>query len=324
LQISNTQKDKPSIKIVILDADTLGDDIDLRCISLLGELKVYGYTASDDVIARCLNFDVVITNKVVLNEFILKNLPTLKLICVAATGMNNIDLKAAKNLGITVMNVANYSTFSVAQHNFAMLLSLLNQIHHFNEFVKKGHYARSRIFTCHKWKFNELKGKRYGIIGMGNIGRQVAQIADSFGAEVVYYSTTNKNRVKLYKRVSLNDLLETSHIIGVHCPLNENTNNLIDNEEFQKMKKKPIIMNLARGGIVNEYALVDALNKGLIRGFCVDVYSKEPFDSSHPFYSILDNPNVILTPHVAWASQESRQKLVNLIAENIIQWIAQN
>lgn len=310
-----------NLNISILDAMTLGDDVNLQPITQLGKTTIYQTTRPEQVLERCSGQQVVITNKVVLDQSVLNKLPNLKLICVAATGTNNINIEAANELGIEVKNVSDYSTHSVAQHNFAMLLSLMNNINKHHQFVISGSYAKSEIFTCLQWPYYELKGKRYGIIGMGNIGRQVAKIADAFGAEVVYVSLSGAERKENYQQVTLDVLLASCDVIGLHCPLNRYSENLLSDTEFDKLAKKPILVNMARGGIVDEHALVRALDNGKLSGACVDVFAVEPIKSSNPLFSLTDRHNFLLSPHIAWASKEARQKLVEKIALNIESWM---
>ncbi|MFQ3576606.1 MAG: D-2-hydroxyacid dehydrogenase [Cytophagales bacterium] len=310
------------LNIVILDADTLGNEISLSPLTSLGNTTIHGQTSPQELINKCLGQQVIITNKVVIDRKTMEELHDLKLICVAATGTNNIDLIAARDLGIEVKNVVDYSTYSVAQHNFAMLLGLIHNINKHHQFVMQGDYSKSGIFTSLNWPYFELKGKTYGIIGMGNIGRLVGQIASSFGAKVVYSSLSGALREEKFERVELNVLYETCDIIGIHCPLNEYSKNLIGEHEFKMMKQQPILVNMARGGIVDEQAMATALQNGQIKGACVDVYAVEPAKDDNPLLKLKGEFNFLLSPHVAWASLEARKTLVERIAENIKNWFS--
>jgi len=247
----------------------------------------------------------------------MKQLPELKLVCVAATGMNNIDLTFAQNNGIEVKNVTGYSTDSVAQLTFTMLLYLINKPYYYDSYVKSGAYSRSGSFTHHNEPFWELKGKRMGIIGLGTIGRQVARIAESFGMEVVFYSTTGRNNHINYKRFELDDLLKSSDVVSIHAPLNNNTRDLITYEKFKLMRPCAILLNLGRGGIINEKDLARALNENLIGAAGIDVMEQEPINADNPMLKLFDKEKILITPHMAWASKESRELLVEKIARNI-------
>lgn len=304
------------MKIVILDAKTLGADIDLDPIKALGEVEIYPLTEKEDVAKRIQDAQVVITNKVVLREANLKEATSLKLIALFATGFNNIDLDYAASRGIGVVNVAGYSTQSVAQHTFAMLFHLLEQLSFYDAYVKEKKYAESDTFAYIARPFYELTNKTWGIIGMGAIGKEVARLAEAFGAKVVYYSTSGNNRDGGYPLVSLETLLETSDIISIHAPLNDKTRNLIGEKELQKMKKSSILINVGRGKIIDEEALARALKEDLIRGAALDVLAKEPISPTHPFYQV-DPSKWFVTPHIAWASVEARRNLVHEVVLNI-------
>lgn len=308
--------------IVFLDAETLGSDIDISSIKGLGNYIQYGNTNEEDVFSRCAEATIVITNKVVLKKEVLLKLPKLRLICVAATGMNNIDLSAAKDLDIDVKNVVNYSTESVAQHTFAMLLALVNQITYHDQYVKDGLYSNSSIFTNLTRPYFELSGKKLGILGMGNIGRRVAQIGSSFGMSIAYSSLSGVQRTEDYSNITLDQLISTSDIISIHSPLNQYTKGLVDKEFIQKMKKSAIIINAGRGGIIDEKALCQAINNEEIAGACLDVFECEPLPSSNPFLSVKYPQRLILSPHIAWASQEARRNLVNQICHHISKFLS--
>jgi len=304
-------------QIVFLDSDTVGKVDNMKLLSKRGELEIFDFTPPDQVVERCQGKDVVIVNKVQMSEKVMKQLPDLKLVCVAATGINNVDLAYAKKRGIEVKNVAGYSTDSVAQLTFTMLLYLVNKPTYYDTYVKSGAYSRSQSFTHHNEPFWELKGKRMGIIGLGTIGRQVARIAESFGMEVVFYSTTGRNNHVSYKRFQLNDLLKSSDVVSIHAPLNEHTRDLITYDKIKMMRPCAILLNLGRGGIINEVELARALNDNLIAAAGLDVMEQEPIAPDNPLLKLYDREKILITPHMAWASKESRELLVEKIARNI-------
>lgn len=304
-------------KICILDAKTLGGDTDLSIFSEFGELSIYQTSRPEEVIDRIKDQDIVISNKVVLNEANLRYAPEVKLICVAATGTNNIDLDYAKSKNVVVCNVAGYSTYSVVQHTFAMLFYLLESLSYYDHYVKSKQYASSDIFTHLDRPFGELRGKTWGIIGLGSIGSSVAEIARAFGCRVIYYSTSGRNDNNNFSRAELSDLLQDSDIVSIHAPLNSNTHNMLAYEQLQLMKKQAILLNLGRGGIVNETDLARALDEGLIAGAALDVLEKEPIDNNNPLINIKNPNRLLITPHIAWASIEARNRLIREIALNI-------
>ncbi len=256
-----------------------------------------------------------------LDRATIEQAPHLKLICVAATGTNNVDKGAAAERGIPVKNAHDYSTQSVAQGTFAILLHLLNHVPVYDAYVKQGGYAQSDIFTYFGPPFWELSGKRFGIIGLGTIGRQVAKIADAFGAEVVYYSTSGQNTGQPYPRLELDELLRTSDVVSIHAPLTENTANLINYECLQRMKREAILINVGRGGIVNEADLARALDEELIAGAGVDVFENEPIQANNPLLGVKNKDALVLTPHVTWASLEARTRLIEKIGQNIDEFL---
>jgi lactate dehydrogenase-like 2-hydroxyacid dehydrogenase len=304
-------------KIVFLDQETIGKVDNLKLLSKLGTLEVFESTEPDQVVERCKGKEIVIVNKVQMTESIMKQLPDLKLICVAATGINNVDLNYTGNNGIEVKNVAGYSTDSVAQLTFTMLLYLVNKPYYYDSYVKSGAYSRSGSFTHHNQPFWELKGKRMGIIGLGTIGRQVARIAESFGMEVIFYSTTGRNNHISYKRFELDDLLKSSDVVSIHAPLNAQTRDLITYEKMKLMRPCAILLNLGRGGIINEKDLARALNENLIGAAGIDVMEQEPINADNPMLKLYDKEKILITPHMAWASKESRELLLEKIARNI-------
>jgi lactate dehydrogenase-like 2-hydroxyacid dehydrogenase len=305
------------INIVFLDQQTIGKVDKLKLISKLGKLESYESTEPNQVVERCQGKEVVIVNKVEMSAGIMKQLPDLKLICVAATGINNVDLNYTENNGIEVKNVAAYSTDSVAQLTFTMLLYLVNKPYYYDNYVKSGAYSRSSSFTHHSEPFWELKGKRMGIIGLGTIGRQVARIAESFGMEVIFYSTTGRNNHVTYKRFELEDLLKSSDVVSIHAPLNNQTRDLITYDKMKLMRPCAILLNLGRGGIVNEKDLARALNENIIAAAGIDVMEQEPINADNPMLKLFDKEKILITPHMAWASKESRELLVEKIARNI-------
>lgn len=308
------------MKIVFLDEYSVCGR-DLSSIKRFGDYIGYETTSPEQVLERCTDAEVVISNKVVLDAKIIASLPKLRLICVAATGMNNIDLNAAAEHGVEVRNAVGYSTYSVAETTICSALSLLREVTYYDNYFKSGEYAKAeRIFNFDR-PTAQLRGKRWGIIGMGNIGREVARLAEAFGCEVVYYSTSGVERYEAYNKLSLNDLLNSSDAISIHCPLNERTHNLIDAEELAKMKKSAILINVARGGIVNEAALAEALNNGNLRGAALDVFTTEPLRES-PLYNLQDPYRLLASPHNAWSSVEAIDRLIACIAGNIQEYTA--
>ncbi len=309
------------MNIVFLDIKTIGEVPNLDQLTELGDFRSYPVTSPDQTADRIKDADIVITNKVVLDEDRIKNAEKLKLICVAATGMNNIDRNAAKDRNIPVKNVAGYASKSVAQGTFAMILHLMYKLPYYDHFVKSGEYSKSDIFTNLDRSYRELSNMRFGIIGLGNIGGQVAKIAEAFGAEVVYYSTSGRNADQPYLRVELDEILGTSDIISIHAPLNENTSNLIDYEKLKMMKSSALLVNTGRGGIVNEDDLARALDAGLIAGAAIDVFVKEPLALEHPYLHLKKPEKLLLTPHMSWASIEARTELVDGIIQNIQEFL---
>jgi len=306
------------MNIVILDAKTLGD-VDLSALEALGNVTIYDTTKAQETLQRVKDADIVVTNKVVIDANIMKN-SNIKMVAITATGMNNVDLEMAKELGIVVRNVAGYSTKSVVQHTFAMLFYLLEQLRYYDEFVKSGAWSDSGLFTNVSRSFYEVSGKKWGIIGLGEIGRGVAKIANSFGAEVLYYSTSGKNSNSEYERVELNELLKSCDIISIHAPLNDNTLNLLNKDNLELLKSGSILLNLGRGGIINENDLAKIIDsKDIFVG--LDVTSSEPLPKSSPLMQIKNNHRLLITPHIAWTSIEARQELMEGVVENIREFI---
>lgn len=303
------------MKIVLLDALTFGDT-NLSAFDSLGEVVVHKTTSPNEVEQRIKDTNVIVTNKVVISDELMAGAPSLKLICIAATGMNNVDLEAAKARGIEVKNVAGYSTDSVIQHTFSMLFYLMTHSKYYDEYVKSGEYAKSPIFTNVSKSFFEVKGKKWGIIGLGSIGRGVANVASAFGAEVFYYSTSGVNRTEDYQRSSLDELLKSCDIISIHAPLNDKTNNLLGYEQLLTCKDGAIVLNLGRGGIINEEAVAKIVDEKNI-SFGLDVLTREPMLENHVLSSVKNKENLYITPHIAWASVEARDTLIASVVENI-------
>ncbi|MDU2489413.1 MAG: D-2-hydroxyacid dehydrogenase [Clostridium celatum] len=304
-------------RIVILDGKTLGD-IKLEKLSEIGEVKYYDTTDISEVKERVRDANIVLTNKVVLNRENLSEANNLEFIAEVATGFNNIDVEYAKEKGIGVANVAGYSTNAVVQHTFAVALALLDEVTYYDSYVKSGEYSKSGLFTCLDKPYYEIEGKTWGIIGLGNIGRKVAKIAEAFGAKVVYYSTTGNNSNDEFSRVSFDELLSKSDIISIHAPLSNNTLGLLDYEALCKMKNSAILVNMGRGPIVVEEDLARAIDENKIRGAALDVFEVEPININSPLLTMKNKDKIILSPHIAWASVEARERLFNEVIENII------
>ena len=304
------------MNIVVLEQNSIGLDIDLTIYKEFGNVTYYGNTVHE-VAERIKDADIVIANKARLDEESMKDAPNVKLICEFATGYDNVDLEYCKKRGIAVANVVDYSTPAVAQHTFAMALYLLERLPYYDNYVKSGTYASQDRFSNFDKPFLELEGKRWGIVGLGNIGKKTAKIAKAFGCEVVYYSVTGKNSNQEYKRVEFDELLETCDFISVHCPLSDLTKNLIDYSAMKKMKKTAILLNVARGPVINNADLYRALTEGEIYAAGLDVLEKEPITDENPLSKIKDSEKLIITPHMAWASTESRTRLAVEVYENI-------
>lgn len=303
-------------KIVILDGLTLGE-VDIEKLKEFGEVAYYETTTANEVASRIREANIILTNKVVLNSENLKEAKELELICETATGYNNIDIQYAKARNIAVTNVAGYSTNTVVQHTFATALALVDEISYYDNYMKSGEYSRSPIFTCLNKPFVELEGKVWGIVGLGNIGKKVAKVAEALEMKVVYYSTSGKNNSSEYEKVDLETLLSKSDIISIHAPLNDNTLGLFNYENICKMKSSAILVNMGRGPIVVEEDLAKALNEDKIRGAALDVFEIEPINEDNPLLKLKDKEKIIMTPHIAWASIEARERLYNETIENI-------
>lgn len=305
------------MKIVFLDVKTIGEDIDLSGYDALGEVVKYGFSSPEEIPERVKDADVIVLNKPQINAATLGEAPKLKLVCITGTGTNNLDKEYLARRGIAWRNVAGYSTESVAQHTFAMLFYLLEKLAFYDNYVKSEEYVNDTLFKHFSNQWNQLCGKTWGIIGLGNIGRRVADIAKAFGANVIYYSTSGKNNQEGYTRADLDTLLQESDIVSVHAPLNADTEGLMNKEAFSKMKSNAIFLNVGRGAIVVEQDLADALNEGKIAAAGLDVLCKEPMSEDNPLRQIKDSSKLIITPHIAWASVEARTNLMNIIIEQI-------
>ncbi|ANV98184.1 hydroxyacid dehydrogenase [Helicobacter enhydrae] len=303
------------MKLVILDSLTLGN-VDLECFKDFGELSVYAHTAPDEVIERCLDAQIIITCKVSFDAHTLSSLPNLKLIALTSTGTNIIDLVKAQELGIEVKNVAGYSTNAVAQHTLMLVLALLGNLPFYDFYCKSSQWCESLVFTHITEGCWELEGKKWGIIGLGNIGKRTATIAQALGAEVSYHSTSGNNLCSDFVHQSLEELLRNSDIISIHAPLNPQTYHLIDSSKLALCKDNAIIVNVGRGGIIDEEALAARMLTSHIK-FGGDVLEKEPMQNNHPLLHPTLTHRLILTPHTAWAYQETRQRLMQRVYENI-------
>lgn len=310
------------MKIVFLDEYTLGGT-DLSALKALGDYTGYSSTKPENVVERAKDAEVLIVNKVIIGAREMNALPNLRLICVAATGMNNIDLNAAAERNISVRNAIGYSTHTVAEATLGSILTLQRQVLYYDRYVKSGAYSSSGEWVNFDRPTHRLWGKKWGIIGMGNIGREVARIATAFGCDVAYYSTSGATRKEEWHHKELGDLLSWADIISVHCPLNEKTNGLIDSNEIALMKPTGLIVNVARGGIVVEKAVADALNEGKLAGAAFDVYPTEPMPATSPLLQVKDPDKLLLSPHNAWSAVESIEGLVECIATNIKNYISE-
>ena len=309
------------MKLVFLDTKTIGEDIDLSAYDALGEVVKYGFSTLEEIPERVKDADVLIVNKIAINEQTIGTAKNLKLVCVTATGTNNLDKEYLKKRGIAWRNVAGYSTESVTQHTFALLFYLLEKIRYYDDYVKDEKYINDTVFTHFAEHFNEVNGKTWGIIGLGTIGRRVADIAKAFGARVIYYSASGSPAQEGYEQVDFETLLTTSDIVSVHAPLNEYTKDLMDREAFAKMKKTAIFVNLGRGPIVVEQDLYEALETGEIAAAGLDVLCEEPMSETNPLAKIKDSKKLIITPHIAWASVEARNRLMQIIAGQIREFL---
>ncbi len=309
------------MKIVFMETDTLGTDVNLSRFNDFGDVVMYNRSDPDNNADRIKDADIIVVNKIPVNESLLKNALSLKLICASATGTNNIDFEYTKKRGIKVANVRGYSTNSVAQHTFAMFFYLYEKLKIYDDFVKSGDYSDYHMFSCFEPHFNELAGKTWGIIGLGAIGRKVADIAHAFGCSILYYSASGRQYASDYAPCGFDDLLKYSDVISIHCPLTDVTKDLIDSSALSRMKPSAILLNLARGPIVREQDLADALNSGTIAAAGLDVLSTEPLPADSPLMNIKDSTKLLITPHMAWGTREARQRCADEVYINIKAYI---
>lgn len=310
------------MKIVILEAKSLGADMSFAPFEKLGDVTVYQDGDAKQAESRIKDADVLVVNKMPVCEKTLKGAENLKLVCVTATGINNLDGDYLRSRGIAAYNVAGYSTDAVAQHTFALLFYVLEKLNYYDAYVKSGDYSRSESFSFFDQSFCELAGKTWGILGLGAIGRRVAQIAEAFGCRIICYSASGSVYETPYEQVDFDTLLGESDILSVHAPLNAHTEGILDKEAFAKMKKTAILVNVARGPIVNEQDLYKALEQNQIAAAALDVLAKEPMDPKNPLLKIQDSKKLIITPHIAWAAAETRFRCVREVAKNIERFFA--
>lgn len=308
------------MRIVILDRKTLGNDVNVDIFNKFGEVEVFDITKENETKDRVKDADIVITNKVMISKEVMEN-SNLKLICISATGKNNVDLEYAKQKGIEVKNVAGYSSSSVSQVAFSMIFHFVSKLNYYKNYVDEGNWQKSEIFTHIDKPFFELDKKRVGVIGLGDIGSSFAKRAQAFDCEVVYYSTSGRNNNSEFKRVELDELLSTCDIISIHCPLNEQTKDLLNYENMKNMKDGAILLNLGRGGIINEADLSKLIDEKEI--YCgIDVVNVEPIEESNPLLKVQNKDRLLLTPHIGWASVEARTRLISMVADNIEEYLA--
>ncbi len=310
------------MKLVILERNSVGTDVDVSCFEKFGEVTCYPNTVAANTSERVKDADIILANKAPLNESTLKDAPNVKLICLLATGFDNVDLAYCKSRGIKVTNVVNYCTSTVAQHTLLLALALSEKIAFYDDYVKSGAYSAQDRFSNFDRTFYDLEGKTWGIIGMGTIGRRVAGLAQAFGCRVIFYSASGKSTCTDYKRVEFDTLLQESDILSLHCPLSDWTRGLINQDALSKMKKTAVLVNVARGPVVDTRALCDALVTDRIAGAGLDVLEQEPMAKDNPLARIKDSSKLIITPHMAWASLESRTRLVDEVVKNIEAFLA--
>ena len=305
------------MKLVVLERNSVGTDIDVSCFERFGEVVYYPNTVAENTAERVKDADIVIVNKAPMNENTLKDAPNVKLICLFATGFDNVDLMYCKSRGIRVANVVNYSTAAVVQHTLLLALALEEKLAFYDDYVKSDTYANQDRFSNFDRPFGELEEKTWGIVGMGNIGRGVARAAQALGCKVIFYSASGKSSCTEYERVEFDELLTRSDILSLHCPLSDRTRGLISKEAFSRMKETAILVNVARGPVVDTQALYEALTEGRIAAAGLDVLEKEPISKDNPLGKIKDSTKLIITPHMAWASTEARMRLVDEVTKNI-------
>lgn len=305
------------MKIVVTERNSVGLDIDVSCFEKYGEVTYYPNTVAGNTAERVKDADIIVANKAPLNEETLKDAPNVKLICLFATGFDNVDLTYCSRRGIKVANVVNYCTPAVAQHTVLLALCLMEKLAFYDDYVKSGTYSAQDRFSNFDRPFGELEGKTWGIVGMGTIGHKVAALAEAFGCKVIFYSASGKSTCTDYPKVDFDTLLAESDILSLHCPLSDRTRNLIDKEALSKMKKTAVLINVARGPVVNGQDLYDALMTDEIAAAGLDVLEKEPMEKTNPLGQIKDSTKLIITPHMSWASKEARIRLVDEVCRNI-------
>ncbi len=310
------------MKLVILERNSVGTDVDVSCFEKFGEVTCYPNTVAANTAERVKDADIILANKAPLNESTLKDAPNVKLICLLATGFDNVDLAYCRSRGIKVTNVINYCTSTVAQHTLLLALALSEKIAFYDDYVKSGAYSAQDRFSNFDRTFYDLEGKTWGIIGMGTIGRRVAGLAQAFGCRVIFYSASGTSTCTDYERVEFDTLLQESDILSLHCPLSDRTRGLINKDALSKMKETAILVNVARGPVVDTQALYDALVADQIAGAGLDVLEQEPMAGDNPLAQIKDSTKLIITPHMAWASLESRTRLVDEVVKNIEAFLA--
>ena len=310
------------MKLVVLERNSVGTDVDVSCLEKFGEVICYPNTVADNTAQRVKDADIIIANKAPLNETTLRDAPNVRLICLFATGYDNVDLTYCRTRGIKVANVVNYCTPAVAQHTLLLAMMLTEKIAFYDNYVKSGAYGAQDRFSNFDRPFHDLEGQTWGIVGMGNIGRRVAGLAQAFGCRVIFYSASGHSTCTDYARVDFDTLLQESDILSLHCPLTDRTRGLIDAAAFAKMKKTAILINVARGPVVDTQALYDALTEDRIAAAGLDVLEKEPIAADNPLGRIQDSTKLVITPHMSWASTESRTRLVAEVALNIEAFLA--
>lgn len=305
------------MKIVILEAESLGEDMVFTPFHKLGDVVIYPSTRAEEMPVRVADADIIVANKVPICESTIGTADKLKLVCLTATGINNLDGDFLKSRGIAACNVAGYSTNGVAQHTFALLFYVMEKLRYYDDYVKSGEYARGACFSHFSQSFFELEGKTWGILGLGAIGRRVAEIAAAFGCHIICYSASGQKYDSPYEQVDFEGLLRRSDILSVHAPLNPYTEGLMNLDAFCRMKKSAIFINVARGPIVDEQGLYTALTENRIAAAALDVLSKEPMDPANPLLKIKDSKKLLITPHIAWAAKETRFRVVDEVIQNI-------
>mgnify|MGYP001076479990 CR=1 FL=1 len=305
------------MNIVILERDSLGSDIDVSCYEKFGNVTIYGNTVERQVAERVKDAEIIMGNKAPMNEQTLRDAARVKLICLFSTGYDCVDLAYCKSRGIRVANVVDYCTDAVCQHTFAMLFYLLEHLRHYDEYVKSGAYGAQERFSNFDLPFTELQGKTWGIVGMGHIGRKVASVAQAFGCRILFYSASGKSTCTEYERVDLDTLLAASDFLSLHCPLSDRTRGLIDKDALVKMKRTAILLNVARGPVIDNSDLYWALQNAEIAAAGLDVLEKEPITSDNLLGRIQDSNKLLITPHLAWATIEARTRIVEEVYRNV-------